>query len=293
MRLDNTNIAIRERGIRELFDLALVVARHWAGPLGVALVCGALPMALINHFLLRGLIYDALLQEEWGSYFTCMAVLVFLEAPLATALVTVFLGQAMFAERPSLAQATRDLWPRIGQLLWYGLVVRGVLPAWFLIWATLSPSDPEDGIGLLVMLSFCLGLGRGLRPFLFEVILLERNPWRSANGGLTTARRSKALHHPSGGELFGHFVLAVSIASVMAMGLWLTLWYLRAHLTNQVDFAVTMFVYLLPASMWLVAGYFGVVRFLSYLDLRIRHEGWEVELRMRAEGAQLARQLGT
>jgi hypothetical protein len=35
-----------------------------------------------------------------------------------------------------------------------------------------------------------------------------------------------------------------------------------------------------------------VVRFLSYLDLRIRHEGWEVELRMRAEGAQLVRQLG-
>jgi hypothetical protein len=29
------------------------------------------------------------------------------------------------------------------------------------------------------------------------------------------------------------------------------------------------------------------VRFLSYLDLRIRHEGWEVELLMRAEGLRL------
>ena len=76
-------------------------------------------------------------------------------------------------------------------------------------------------------------------------------------------------------------------------GLWLTLWYLRAHLTNQVDFADTMFIYLLPLTMWLVAGYLSVVRFLSYLDLRIRHEGWEVELRMRAEGAQLARQMGS
>ena len=42
-------------------------------------------------------------------------------------------------------------------------------------------------------------------------------------------------------------------------------------------------------AIWIVVGYFSVVRFLSYLDLRIRREGWEVELRMRAEGARLTR----
>jgi hypothetical protein len=47
-----------------------------------------------------------------------------------------------------------------------------------------------------------------------------------------------------------------------------------------------------PLAMWIVAGYFCVVRFLSYLDLRIRREGWEVELRMRAEAARLTRQTG-
>jgi hypothetical protein len=31
-------------------------------------------------------------------------------------------------------------------------------------------------------------------------------------------------------------------------------------------------------------GYLTVVRFLAYLDLRIRREGWEAELMMRAEG---------
>ena len=31
-----------------------------------------------------------------------------------------------------------------------------------------------------------------------------------------------------------------------------------------------------------------VVRYLEYLDLRIRYEGWEVELFMRAEAARLA-----
>ena len=38
-----------------------------------------------------------------------------------------------------------------------------------------------------------------------------------------------------------------------------------------------------PATLWMVAAYFTVVRFLGYLDLRIRREGWEVELLMRAE----------
>jgi len=43
--------------------------------------------------------------------------------------------------------------------------------------------------------------------------------------------------------------------------------------------------------MWTTAGYLAVVRFLAYLDLRIRQEGWEVELRMRAEGTRLMEQL--
>ena len=43
----------------------------------------------------------------------------------------------------------------------------------------------------------------------------------------------------------------------------------------------------IPACMWVVSGYFSVVRFLSYLDLRIRREGWEVELVVRAAAAQI------
>ena len=52
-----------------------------------------------------------------------------------------------------------------------------------------------------------------------------------------------------------------------------------------------VFVVYLPIAMWTVASYFTVVRFLSYLDLRIRREGWEVELRMRTEAARLTRQV--
>ena len=49
--------------------------------------------------------------------------------------------------------------------------------------------------------------------------------------------------------------------------------------------------YSLPVAMWLVFAFFAVVRFLAYLDLRIRREGWEVELMMRAEHTRLIGQL--
>jgi hypothetical protein len=42
-------------------------------------------------------------------------------------------------------------------------------------------------------------------------------------------------------------------------------------------------------AFWIVAVYFAVVRFLSYLDGRIRNEGWEVELLLRAQRGRLTR----
>ena len=38
-----------------------------------------------------------------------------------------------------------------------------------------------------------------------------------------------------------------------------------------------------PLSLWCVAGISVMVRLLNYLDCRIRLEGWEVELAVRAE----------
>ncbi len=40
-------------------------------------------------------------------------------------------------------------------------------------------------------------------------------------------------------------------------------------------------------AVWVTVGFTAVARFLAYLDLRIRREGWEVELAMRAEGIRM------
>ena len=39
--------------------------------------------------------------------------------------------------------------------------------------------------------------------------------------------------------------------------------------------------------MWLAVIYTTVLRFVSYLDLRIRREGWEVELKVQAAAEEL------
>ena len=44
---------------------------------------------------------------------------------------------------------------------------------------------------------------------------------------------------------------------------------------------------LAQVGTWIAIAFFGVVRFLTYIDQRIRLEGWEVELRLRAAGAAL------
>ena len=56
-------------------------------------------------------------------------------------------------------------------------------------------------------------------------------------------------------------------------------------------FGAFVFTIYLQVAIWTVVHFFSVVRFLGYLDLRIRREGWEVELQLRAEAARMERQL--
>ena len=41
------------------------------------------------------------------------------------------------------------------------------------------------------------------------------------------------------------------------------------------------------SAIWFLVAFFGVVRFLTYIDQRIRLEGWEIELRLPVAGAAM------
>jgi hypothetical protein len=298
MQLDHTRIAVRERSLLDTFDLALHVVRRGGFRLAASFLAGALPLLILNYLLVgwmitvdrpEGFFYldDAglIARFVWN-----MALLVVIEAPLASVFTVAYLGQAMFIARPAWKPIFLDvvrMWPRI---LWCQVLVRGVLAAWLLV-LSLDRGGDFDGIveisGLGTLVLYVCGL-RFWRPFIMEIVLLERNP---LSGGpartLTVARRSGQLHGPSAGDLFARSLGSATLAILLTLSVSGTFVFCTGVFLNDWQPGPWMWAWLFPLAMWIVAYYLTVVRFLSYLDLRIRHEGWEVELRMRAEGVRL------
>lgn len=271
MQLDKTRIAIRERSFIDILDLALAVLREHAGPLTLAIIAGALPVALLNHWLLSGLLLeDAFDPGDVAGYLFVLALLACWEVPLATAPITLYLGQALFVERPSAGKLVKDFATSLPQLILYQVFVRGVV-VWLIIFI------PVAFVGW---------------PYLSEIILLERNPWRKRSpNGTSTLTRSSNMHGRNRGELFNRWFGSVALGVLLTFVVWRSLWFLVRILSGEMESNTPQFSVWLNVALWLVIGYFAIVRFLSYLDLRIRTEGWEVELLLRAEAAHLTRQI--
>ncbi len=267
MQLDNTRIRIRERDLPDLLDLSLQVVRAYAVPWLATGLAGALPLALFNYWLLSKnfAAYDIL--AEPSEYIWWLTVLTVWEMPLAAMLTTLLLGQVMFLEQPAAGRMARDFARSLPQMFWFQVVLRGLLMPWVISW----------------MLPFAVW------PHLNEIVLLERNPMFSSRG-ISTWKRSRALHGGSGGELFARWLTCAVVGALLVAAIWLTIWSLRGVFGTEYAFDAAMYTLWLPVAMWTVAGFFAVVRFLGYLDLRIRREGWEVELLIRAEAARLERQ---
>jgi hypothetical protein len=270
MQLDKTYIAIRERDFMEIMDLSLHVVKRFAAPLSVALLAGIVPLALASHFYAFGM---APMEEDltWGWYYTLWILfLASLGAPLAGAPATLLLGQALFMEQPSARRIAQDFMSALPQLLLFQIVVRG----------------------LLIVLFFTAFIPFVLRPYLGEIILLERNPLlKGKENRITTMKRSNALHGGSGGELFGRWLSSMLVGGLLILIIMLALWGCTQWVTGMADLDRVTYACYLQIAVWTVVGYFTVVRFLSYLDLRIRREGWEVELKMRAEATRLQGEL--
>jgi hypothetical protein len=268
--LDRNRIAIRERGYLEILDLTLCVIRAYAGSLAAALAVGVVPAMLLNAWLL-----SAALDADPGApfpalYLWLMFLLVLWEAPLVTAPVTLCLGQALFSEQVESGRIARNFAASLPQLILYQVLWRGLLVPCVITW----------------FVPFVRW------PYLNEVILLERNPlFRGRGRRMTTSRRRWALHSGSGGELFSQWVIAALVGVMLFLSVWGSLHCLAALMLDEREGSMLDYTLYYPLALWTTVGFYAVLRFLGYLDLRIRREGWEVELMMRAEGARLERQL--
>lgn len=291
MQLDQTRVKIRERNLLEICDLAMRVLLDFSPKLLIVLLIGIVPFAVLNWLLLSWM------TTEWDAggtprYLWCMVMLVFIEAPLATAPATVFLGDAMFLSPPSLRQTLRTCLKFSWQLFVCQAFLRGVIAAVLLVLTLrLTPYDPSLGDALLPLLVMYLMLIRSLRPFVNEIILLEQSPLRAKDKRtITIGRRSSKLHTPNSGELMARFLGSAILAAMLSLSLTFSFWFFFGTVMQDWRWGDAMTHVCTPAALWMVAGFFAVVRYLGYLDLRIRREGWAVELQLRAEANRLVRQ---
>jgi hypothetical protein len=268
VQLDQSRIAICERSWLDNLDLALAVVRRHAAPLALCAIVGIVPLALLNHMLVFWDAADAFLEEEWGVAYYWATILVMIEAPLATAPLTLYLGQALFVDRPKPSQISRDFFASLPQLVVLQVLLRALLIVPVLTWI----------------------IPYVLWPYLNEVILLERNPLFSGRGQISTLSRNGLLHRGNSGEFFARGIGALLLAPLLILALFETQDVLLKWLLGF-EAGPTVHALAFQAVLWLLTVYFTVARFLSYLDQRIRNEGWEVELLLRAERERLARQI--
>jgi hypothetical protein len=298
VQLDNTHISVKERNLVDICDLSLHVLRQFWRPIVLTSLVGAIPLMVINHLLIGWMMSidnnNAFFYlDEAGAitrYVWDMSLLIAIEAPLASIFATAYLGQAVFVDNPNIREVFRDVFKMLPRVLWCQLLVRGILPAWLLILAVPRYEDWSIGIeGMLfpMLAIYAVGL-RSFRPFINEIVLLEKNPLLSRNHtAMTISRRSTQLHGPSSSDLFSQG-FAMSIMTIcLATAMFGNFVFLKGVFANSWKVTPFMLLYAMPLACWMVAIYLNVVRFLRYLDLRIRHEGWEVELRMRAEANRM------
>lgn len=294
MQLDRTHVVIRLRTLSEIGDLALVMIRRYPTSLLLGFTAGAAFWAVANAILLGWIpiqeasygLDDEEAVGEITRYIFWMAVLVLLQAPIAGVLTTLYLGQAVFEHQPTWRSVFLEAKRQFGRWFWLLGVRRMVIPAMILV--AVRWGQPVSGFWdafVPICLLLYIAIVRSSRPFMPEILLLEQCPPRSKEANvITVPRRSKSLHGPMASDLGGRFLAVSFVLLVLLISVFYTLIFARGITLGNWRFMdlVTLLVFV-PLALWIVAGVSVLVRLLNYLDTRIRLEGWEVELAVRAE----------
>ena len=129
---------------------------------------------------------------------------------------------------------------------------------------------------------------RACWPFAPEILGLELCPLQSSSGAdITYGQRSRGLHRLLVADNIARFIGAAFVGSALTGMLLGSCLFVKGTSTGDWTWNGWFDHLLLPATLWIVGTVVAVFRFLSYLDSRIRLEGWEIELRLRAEADRL------
>ena len=270
MAVATTLVQIRERTFLDLLDLALLVVRRRPIVFGLAALAGLAPCVAFDNWIMAT-------APEFPGFL--LFWLVILQVPWATAPLTIVLGGLMFGDRPSARRVAATLAKGFVPMLIYQGLIRGLLLMSFI----LTPLIPVQ------------------LTFLDEVILLERGRWRDVikrSGVLSGDRGGVLLLRAMSAWFFG-FLFVTSFRwgiEVLASILVGASDWQRETAASPLEGFFDFWLFdlrgpLAQAAIAIAVAFFGVVRFLTYLDQRIRLEGWEVELRLKAAGSAMEESL--
>ena len=290
MQLDQTLIAIRERSSLEVFDLAANVLVRHLQPIMVLLFLNATPFMVLDYYLINWMTDVSFSYELSTAYYVAMVSLIISQAQLGTCLITIFMGRVMFLEEHSVWIVVKQFLKRLPYFLFSQAILRlfffAILVAWFT-----APKDNEDAylVAWLVLPAIAaVGLlVRAMRPFVPEMLYLEKTPLVSKNKRPSLSQRSNNLHQLASASITKQFMLMLLFAPLLLFSVHSVFVMADSMFSIRANSEISLQPFYIIVSGWLVAGFLAVVRFLTYIDVRIRQEGWSVELKFRSESALL------
>ena len=300
MQLDRTEIVVRARSALELFDLSLQVLKRHGWAIALTSAVFGVPLLVLDGLATAWILNEdtLLMAERLGNPLAMMrwrhawhvTTLFILQFPLISLPTTIYLGNRIFYHDIPLRTLLRRLWPIAGRwLLILGVVRLGLVGP--MLEPFVDRQQPFDIAIELWFFIFATGaalLTRGLGPFAPEILGLELCPLRSrAAGAITYRMRSRALHRYTSSENIPRFLGATFFGMLLLFMLLAVQMFAIGASTGNWSWNAWFDFVGLPLSLWAVGLFLAVFRFLSYLDNRIRLEGWEIELRLKAEAARL------
>jgi hypothetical protein len=212
-------------------------------------------------------------------------LLVISQAPAASVATSFYLGQAVFEHQPTWGSVFGEMKRQFWRWIYVLGIKRLAIPIMLVpMYRMHLPYDVVWDLVLPLGLLLTITIIRSSRPFAPEILMLEQCPLGSkVADAITYGRRSKSLHGPMSGELSSRFLAVSFVLFVLWLSTLYSMVWVRGIATSNWNWDLFSYLVLVPLSLWLVAGLSSIVRFLCYLDTRIRLEGWEVELAIRAE----------
>lgn len=302
MQLDRTEIVIRQRSALELLDLSLfVLKRHWR-PICLSSLLIFVPLLLLDVLAVAWMFGE---EAMWATeqiespeialrwrHSLHIIFLVTMQFPLTSLPLTIFLGNRIFYEPMPMRMLIQNLWKIAGRSVMVLGIVRLGLVALALEFAVNRslPFDWLTELWILIFFPLATVVTRACWPYAPEILGLELCPLFSGKKkAVSYSQRSRRLHNLLMADHIARYVVAGFFGFfLLLMLLGMQLW-TAGIFTGRWQWGPWCDHFALPFALWIVAQFLGVFRFLAYLDSRIRLEGWEIELYVKAEAERLQR----